>query len=140
MPRIDEQERRRPEFVGDVPVTLCDGGTWFLPKPRICLAPKRNATGFETRCAVMGWGHDYYSKLDALEVAGLKDDSVAAINAEMDLACALLLRNYDLTDDELAEVLWFDMQDEANGAMRRRIMETAQGFAPKPDGDGSSGT
>ena len=138
--KIDEETRRRPEFAGEVPVVLCDGQTWHLPKPRINLAPRRIGGKFEIRPEVRGWGDEYYQKLDALELAYQHDDTTEILNAQMDLCCALILKNYDLADEELARVLWFDSGDEANTAMRDTLLRTAQGNAPNPAGVGSSAT
>lgn len=140
--KIDEQTRRRPEFVGDVPITLCDNQIWWVPKPRIVFAPRRSTpgSGFELKLHAIDWGPSYYEKLDALLLASQRDDLTGVLGAQMDLACALLLRNYDLTDDELVDILWFDLADPANESMRHALMTVAQGIAPKPAGDGSSAT
>lgn len=135
--RIDEPSRRRPEFAGDVPVVLCDGQTWHLPKPRIRFRPRTGPNGFEAKPTCQ-WGDEFWSKIDALATARESDDVSLLIDKQMDLCCSLVLKNYDLAEEDLGELLQFEFGDPDNDAMRDVILRVAQGLPPKTSGDGSA--
>jgi len=137
--RIDEPSRRRPEFAGDVPVVLCDGQTWHLPKPRIRFRPRSGPDGFEARITTQ-WSDDYWQKIDKLNTAYESEDSLAILSAELDLCCTLLTKNYQLSEDDLGEIFWIDASDPDNAEMRATVLRVAQGLPPKTSGDGSAGS
>lgn len=141
MSHLDEQSLRRPNvFAQEASVVLCDGQVWWLPKPRVVIKPVRGASGFTTRTSST-WGDDYYERVHRLMELSQSEDFEAVISAQMDLCCELLLRNYVLNDEQLAELIQFDVSAEpapANIEMRKTLLWTAQGISPKVSAPGSA--
>lgn len=106
------------------PVVLSDGQTWLLPKPWIAIHPvfRDGRPVDEWRCLTYG------PELDALiERIKDSDDLVEQVTAGVALAALLLTRNYDLTDDELAEVLVYRAGDPASRAMLESVLDVVTG-------------
>ncbi len=141
-PRIDEQSRRRGDFRADVPVVLADGQVWHLKKPSILVGRRKaeGATGYFTRSS---FGPDYFEKIEAFYHASTEDDPEPYIAASFDLAIALLLQNYDLTEQEAEDLVLFDFNEPPDpvAAERRAVMlDTACGIQKKTSGAGSGAT
>jgi hypothetical protein len=156
--KISEVTRRREDFLGDAPVTLADGQTWFLPKPRVRFGPGAAARGFRSVLSLTGVD-DFQDLVDALDSAArVSQESVAAsdadpgsdrgdgggaaiITAELGIAVAMLRRNYELSDEEVGRLIQFgyDAEDDPEGsAMRETFMDLARGVGPKASSGGSA--
>lgn len=144
---LNEQELRRPEFSEEsAPITLCDGQDWSIP-----IAPGEFfPVTLDGDLAVSGgFGPEYDAKLKALADAGrtlaeagreAKGEHYHAVNrAIMALGIDLLLRNYDLTIDQVGTLLRYRPRDVANTEMWGAIADAARGVTPppKPSRDGS---
>lgn len=107
-PGLDERYCRRPDWIGGRPLRLSDGQDWLMPpvdfswvKPG--MAPTGRWWGMEP------WpnpGDDVMRLLWAIDRA-YKADAQAAFKAQFDLARALLLKNYRLSDEDIRELLPF---------------------------------
>lgn len=143
---IEEMDRRKPGFRGDVEVTLCDGQTWYLPRPRVRFNPVEANGSSVTASAMHSFGPEYMTKVEAWHKCLADEASTMAEYAAvlMDLAVALLRLNYDLTIEEVGSVLWFDFgqpEDTDNVAMREILIGTAMGMVPKKTSEtGSAST
>lgn len=130
--KYNEASCRRDIFSQDVPVVLCDGQEWWLPKPRVVFRPTYGPNGYGTRMSSM-WGDDYYKLIqDLIDSNGKEFDHV--LGAQFALCSELLLRNYNLTHEQIAELIYFDLNedpDPANVEMRQTLLRTAQGVGPK---------
>lgn len=137
----NEQDSRRPTFAPGRVVVLADGQGWNLPLPRVRLVPSDNEAGFETFITPKSLGVDYGKLLDAY--GELKEGDLVIV-AELRLAAALLLANYSLTKEQVAEVMQFAYRDDdPEGArIREEVMDVALGRGPKAPaaGGGSSPT
>lgn len=131
-----ESECRRPEFQGGIPVTLADGNEWLLPRPRLYVYPKF-VDGKPQLARGCEWGPDYLALLDAAREARNGDDFLLA---QFALAIDLLRRNYDLSDDELAELLRTETDGEASQQMWEEVSAVAAGAAPKSAVTGTTST
>lgn len=136
MPNVDERARRRSDFLGGVPVRMADGQEWILPKPRVRFAPSDD--GF---AVVLAGAGDAFNAVSSAYYAALDrpmDDerNIHIIRAELDLAMALIQRNYDVTPQEMAGVLQFsyDETDEEAYRIREQTMDVALGRGKKPLG------
>jgi hypothetical protein len=142
---IEEKDRRKPGWKGDVEVKLCDGQVWYLPRPRVRFNPvEANGDGVSTKL-VHSFGMEYVAKVEAWHKC--LDDEASLItdyaNVLMDLSVALLRLNYDLTIEEVGQVLWFDFgtpEDADNLAMREVLIGTAMGMLPKKTSETGSGS
>ena len=134
---IDEASRRRDEFDPEhsAPVVLSDGQTWYLPKPWVAIHPVFEGGKIVRTWACLTCGPD----LDALVGAIAEAEGVEAISAVMMLGAFLLLRNYDLADDEVSSLFVYTARQQASEDMVRAIISTATGRdAPKAWGAGAA--
>lgn len=126
-----EALKRRDDLdeVRSVPVVMADGQTWLLPKPWVAVHPvfKDGRPVDDWKCLTYG------PELDALVENVAEAEGIASVLAGVALAAHLLRRNYDLSDDELAEVLVYRCGDPASQAMLRTVFDVATGrTGPKP--------
>jgi hypothetical protein len=157
VPKLNEAEKRRSTFAGGVPVQMADGQFWHLPRPTVAL---RRAGPDATRVVVRVPGCDLQPLLDRVaachefneRLSGITDQDeqdrewrsrpdLHLSGAELNLAHALLLANYDLTDDEADELVEFSYDPEGDPEAferRRACTDVAYGRSPKPSPDGST--
>lgn len=143
---ISEKERRRETGSFDEPVVFADGQTWFLPRPRVRVRPKIVGGKVEAvRDHTLGPEYlelleDYY-RAQQDETEGAMDRFNAAL---MGLTIALLRSNYNLTDDELTGLIYFDYSyppDPVNEEFRKSLVYICLGLPQKKTSeDGSSPT
>jgi len=112
---LSEHRRRRPGAHGN-PVRLADGQPWLLAEPTFRPRPKGLTTP-DVDAAI----DRFYERI----VLG-EDVALAEI---LGVARALLLANYDLTDDEVAQLVEIEPGPEAE-ALARAVLESLFG----PDG------
>lgn len=102
----DEKEYRRPKYrdqVSGVNVLMADGQAWCLPKPLVRFVPSADDV-MEPYIKLNGETPDrsYFDLYRKYEEASKNTDVMRAVVA---LAKALLLLHYDLTEDQLKEVI-----------------------------------
>lgn len=145
MPKLNEVEKRRPDFVPGTPVVLADGQAWSLRRPRVWfIVDDGNASGWRA-CLELDDGDDYQSLLDALYGARAiyndgADDGSVIIRSQLNLGRRLLLANYDLTPEEVGRILRYAYDSSANPEgcrIRDEVMAVAEGHGPKPSPDGT---
>lgn len=139
---LNEAAKRRPDALLEAPVILGDGQTWYLPKVRTRMA--RTSGSYAFRPVVPGIP-EFHRLVDAIDETAERmsqipreerkhEDVEAYFNAEFAAAEALIRRNYELTDEELSDVLsWaLDEADDPDGAaVREDILAVIQGEGPK---------
>ena len=123
---LDEPSKRWAAFTPGLAVKLADGQAWTLPRPVVIFRPAENEAGFETR-AKIGDDGKFTKAFDAYDKA---ESGAETIKAELAMASALLLSNYDLTPSEVADLLEFsytphDTSDAAR--IRKEVMDVALG-------------
>ena len=127
---MNEESKRREDFdlEHSAPVVLSDGQTWYLPKPWIAIHPV-----FENGKIVRTWACLTCGReLDALVKAITEAQGIEAISAVMLLGAFLLLKNYDLSDDEVSSLCVYTARDPEAEEMVKTIISTATGRdAPK---------
>ena len=133
-PALDEQSRRRPDFVEGVPVALANGQEWHFPKPQVRIRPRIEGGKVLAVSGSFTHGGDYDKQLAAFHEAADGGDQAVQMFA---MAVGLLSMNYTLSDDELGDLLSFVVGTEAGDAMRQELVEVVLGTSPKltPDGD-----
>lgn len=131
-----EAERRREEFAGGEPVRLADGQFWTVPRPRVRIRPVRDEAGVMQLRGLFTFGDAYDAKFQAFSAARTRSEEWTAL---LDLVFDLMKRNYDLTDDELTDLLSWDVDDPAADERMEQLGAIVAGQAPKtsPGGTGS---
>ena len=149
--KLDEKALRRPTFKEGWRVKLADGQEWSLPRPVIRWKPVAGINGqlVDSMVTFRLDGSNRFSSLvhEYEELADRADSTnVDYVNWEIRMATELLLANYDLTIDQIGELIQFAYGDDAEesdpeGArMRRECMMVARGIGPKSSAGGESST
>lgn len=137
---IDEASRRRPDWVEGEWIKLEDGQRWSFPRPIIRLNLRENdgVLGTERPQAETNrkFGDRFWALHSNLLAALQGDDMDAIVLAFAEAALDLLRRNYDLATEDLEDVLFFVLNDEANTSMWRSIGDVVRGIGPKPSAAG----
>jgi hypothetical protein len=131
---LSELSRRRLDFdaTDTASVVLGDGQTWYLPKPVLRLKPIFRG-GKVVESQVVTTDPQFNVLRQAVSDAG---DTVA-FNVIAELAAYLLSKNYNLSDDDLSEILAYDTATEAGAGWPTAVMDVAWGRnAPKASSGG----
>ena len=138
MSKLDEAALRRPEFTEGSKVRLGDGQEWTFPRPVLRLIPVRKPDGRIGVGEPPPYGEDYQREL--IDLLNGCDDTPEGryryVEAAMQLAAKLLLMNYDLTFDQLSELLYYDLEGSTR-EMWEAIDQVIVGQAPKRQAVGS---
>lgn len=124
--KLIEKFRRRPNVILEaaVPVMLADGQEWYFPRPILELRPMFRQGKPHKFAPYVTWSDE----LDELIAAiGKATNRGLQILATLRLGGELLLRNYDLTDDELEVLFRYRVDDEASDRMMQAITEVVTG-------------
>lgn len=136
---LDEQSLRRPEFTEGYKVALGDGQEWTFPKALVRFVPVAAPDGRLKLGQAAPYGADYQAELSTL-LDGSDDTPEGRykeVVAIMQLAAKLLLRNYDLTLEQLQSLLYYDV-DGSTRPMWDAIDKVIVGESPKPSAVGSA--
>jgi hypothetical protein len=115
-PRLDEKALRRETFVEGEPVVLADGQTWELRRPVVRFARANNDVGVRRVLKLVG--DDSFESLCAAYEAC--EPGLDLVRRELALGEAVLLANYDLTLDQVTQLLQFGYDDrDADGSRVR---------------------
>lgn len=114
-----------------IPVELEGGATWFFARARPGLRPRFGPDGSMTLAAVEGrFGPKYSERLEALERA--KTD-LEVFSAVFPMAAVLLRERYELSNDDLEQLLVIYPDDEDGGTDRlRALMAVVSGRSVRP--------
>jgi hypothetical protein len=127
---LDEHSLRRPTFSEGHAVTLADGQEWTLPKPRIRFKPRI----VEGKVEIGGgpsFGPEFDDKLDIL-FGVAQAEPAERLRVKFEVAVRLLVANYDLTPDNLAELIVLEPGDPASDERWEQLCDAIMGVAPKP--------
>lgn len=137
--KLDEQALRRPDFVPGAPVVLADGQTYYLRRPVVRFVPDdTHESGFEVRLTLAG--EDEFAALMKKREAAFESSEFVSVSevagAELRVGRMILLANYDLTPDQVASLLQFGYDAEADpegSEIRDAVMDVATGRGKKPE-------
>jgi len=123
---IDEKSRRKPNFDErhSSPIVLSDGQTWYVPKPWLEIRPVFRDGKAVTAYNVLTAGQELDELVDAI---GEAETAKAQVIGAASLAAHLLRHHYDLTDEDLDQLLRFRLHDESSLAWVEGIIEIATG-------------
>jgi len=134
--KLNEEALRREDFVEGTPVVLADGQAWSLRQPIVRFKPSRSSpSGFRT-CLRLASVDDYQDLVDAYQ-ALFTESSTAKVHElarrELAIATALLMGNYDLSEEQVESLLEFsyDEGDPEGNRIREEVMACAFGQGPK---------
>lgn len=124
--KLIEKYRRRPEvdLEGCIPVKLSDGQEWYFPRPWLEIVPRFVSGRAELAGKVLTCGPD----LDVLvESIATTEDTIGRLIEIMTLGAFLLLRNYDVTDEELSRLFVYRSGSPDSDRMIMDILAVATG-------------
>lgn len=136
MRKLIEKYRRKPDFdpEGCIPITLSDGCAWYFPKPWLEITPTFRDGKAVDRTKYLTCGPE----LDVLiESIGAEEDYGKQVLEVMTLGAFLLLRNYDVTDEELGRLFRYRVGDADSEEMIMSIMDVATGKLDRLIGEGA---
>lgn len=108
MSTLNESSLRRPEWTEGRKVVLGDGQEWTFPKAKRVLYPSRSAEGKIGISMSPPFGPEFHELSRAVDVpAGVP----VPFGPLVTCAGTLLVRNYDLSDDQLGEILSLDLSE-----------------------------
>lgn len=132
---IDEPSKRRPGLDPEActPVVMSDGQVWFLPRPYLTFTPIFR----DGRPAGTWRWLSYGPPIDELIAAvGAAEKVPEFVLAVVCLGAFMLRRNYELEDEELAEVLVYRDGDPESVRIARELCNVATGGLLDYGGEG----
>lgn len=127
---LDEKALRRATFSAGYAVTLEDGQEWTLPKSRVRFTPKIGPDGSIRIGGGASFGPEFDDKMDVIH--GIVDvDMGELLRTEFEVAVRLLLSNYDLTPQNISDLISWEPDDEASDERWLRIKKAIRGLDPK---------
>lgn len=130
-----EPECRRPEFTEGCKVKLGDGQEWTFPRPILRVVPTRDESGGFSLRQAPPFGPEYQADLERYLNHDHADDGsfYEGLEIRAGLAVKLLLRNYDLSDAEIQELIYLEPNPSPECIeMWSGIEGAVVGRAPKP--------
>ena len=128
-----EQERRRDGFSPEAAITMGDGQVWYLRKPRYSSRAVFKENGDADFATRVTFNADYEPLVAQHEAA---EDNYERVKIAAKMVRLLLLANYDLTNEELGDLITLD-ESEANVQMWNALSSVVLGIAPKASSGGS---
>lgn len=123
---LDELSLRRPDFVEGEPVVLADGQAWQLRRPIVRFVPAETESGFAVCLSLNNDGTygSHYRRYEAVE------PGQPVIAESLALARAVLLANYDLTPEQVGELIQFGASDDdpEGWRIREEVMAVCLGM------------
>jgi hypothetical protein len=141
---MNEQEHRRPDFIGGEPIRMADGNEWILPRPLAWFVMDDDESGVNRQWNL---GSEYGALLEAQQDAfnatrAGEDDPVERVGnfrkwvaSEIRIARWLLLKNYNLTKEQVNSLVRFGYSvadDPEAVALREAVMDLAFGMTEPP--------
>ena len=126
MRKLLEKYRRHADFdpEGCVPITLSDGQQWMFPRPWLEITPTFREGRAVGRTKYLTCGPE----LDVLIAAiAAEEDAGKQVLSVMTLGAFLLLRNYEVTDEELGHLFRYKVGEPESEEMVMAIMDVATG-------------
>ncbi len=133
---LSERELRRPTFSEGSWVELGDGQQWCIPKSKIRFKP-RLVDGKIELGGGPTFGPEFDETMDVLFGVSEADGAEVA-RAKFEIACKLLLANYDIPFDDLADLVAWEPDDQGSDDRWDAMASTIMGLPPKPSADTSA--
>lgn len=131
---LDEKAMRRESFSEGSAVRLGDGQFWTFPKPYLSMFAQVGEDGKIEAGTAFTFGADYADRLDELVES---EDQFEKTCIQVELASALLLRNYDLDNKALRRLIAINTDGQSDPEMWPQIQAILFGRdLPKPSAVG----
>lgn len=126
MRKLIESSRRKPEVDIEtcMPITLADGQTWYFPRPWLEIRPIFRESKAATYTRLLTCGDELDTLLQSI---GAEEDGIAQAMSILTLGAFLLLRNYDVADDELGRLFVLRPNDPDSDRVLHDILDVATG-------------
>lgn len=135
MDKFDEQALRRDTFTEGREVVLADGQSWSLARPYVIFRIDSTASGFIETLRLDGDDGAFSALMKRYDAAETNFEYMTAIAL---IGHLLLTRNYDLTPDQVGDLMPFGFDEDTEpGRIQQEVMRVARGRGPKPEGDGT---
>ena len=124
--KLIEPYRRRGDLDTELctPITLADGQAWYFPRPWLEIRPIFREGKATARTRLLTCGDELDTLLEAI---GTEEDGIAQALSILTLGAFLLLRNYDLADDELGRLFILRPGDPDSDRILHEILDVATG-------------
>jgi len=127
---LDEKALRKSTFSEGYRVTLADGQSYCLPKPKIRFKP-RVVDGKVEVAGGPSFGPEFDEQLDVL--FGVVDvPPIERLRVKFEMAVRLLSANYDLKPEDFGELIVLEPDDQASDERWEQLTRAIMGIAPKP--------
>lgn len=126
---LNEVELRKPGFREGYALMMADGQRWHIPKPRIRvkLLERENESSILQRPA---FGDAYEQSIDIL--FGVEEaTNWKRLETRFKLMAALLRENYELTPQNVSELLILEVDDEKSDERWEEVEDALLGIQPK---------
>ena len=126
---LDERALRKPEFSEGDWAELADGQRWNFPRPRLRFRPK-----FVDGKVDVGGGRTFGPEYDeslSLILGTKEAEPFEVVTAKFDMAIRLLRSNYNLSDDEVCDLLVLETEDPTSVGRFHAVSDILAGIAPK---------
>jgi hypothetical protein len=123
---LDEAAKRKPNWSerNSAPVVLADGQSWWVPKPWLEIRPVFRDGKADGAYPAYGYSADLNRMIERVAESELFVDQVAAVAT---LAAHLLQSQYDLSDQDLDQLLAYRRNDPESVEWTRLVIEIATG-------------
>ena len=127
---LDETALRKPGFAEGYKVRLADGQEWTFPKPRFRFRPKIGPDGRVEVGGGPSFGPEYDQQFEVL-FGVVESDGFEQLRVKLEMAVRLLQSNYELTANDLAELLVLEPGDQASEDRWDELVRVLMGLGPK---------
>jgi hypothetical protein len=123
---FDERAKRNPKFDerNSTWITLADGGRWAFPKPWLEIHASFRGGRAVASHPVLTYGPELEDLVNAIDQC--RDDAALLVGAAS-LGAYLLLRNYDLSDDDLDRLFAVRVGDPSSWEWAKAVIGLATG-------------
>jgi hypothetical protein len=126
MRKLIEASRRKADvdIENCTPITLADGQSWYFPRPWLEIRPIFRAGKATANTRMLTCGNELDTLLEAI---GTEEDGISQAMLILTLGAFLLMRNYDIKDEELGRLFILRPNDPDSDRILHEILDVATG-------------
>ncbi len=138
---LNEPSLRKPGFQEGIKVKLGDGQEWTFPPVKMRVVPTMDSEGTVTaKSSRTTMGSDVTKEINAFVDYIISEEDwnlMGWLTKRMTAAAKLLMMNYDLSGEQLAELLYWEQDDQEIADRWQAIDSAMLGIVPKVSAAGS---